>query len=493
MNQRHEQAGDVVAKLHGSASSSSNPQHLLSRAADGDGDPSAFGELLQQRLGDVLRRGRDDDRVVRRVLGQALMAIPREHHDVAHPESPEHGPRAVRQLFEQLDPEDFSTHLPQERCGVTRARAHFEDTVVRSELECVEHHRDHRRLADGLSQADGQSAVGVGHGSFLRRHELVARNRQKRCGDPGIPNHTGGEHRIHQTALLLVSFVVRRHVRRACLRRWLGTSALVLTTAATAAGPACPPEMARGHGYCIDRWEASLVERDSGKPLSPYYPPHAGMLQRVFAVWSVERLASGGDVARGMPLPPVPAWQRGAFQPRALSQPGVIPNAYLSYPLARRACENAGKRLCTEDEWVRACRGASPTAQPYGGRYVAGRCNVFRPMHPAVVLHGHASFGHTDPRLNLLIDNDSGPLLRTTGELSACSSRAVEGEVFDMVGNLDEWIADEGGVFVGGFFARSTTRGCEAKIASHAPVYYDYSLGTRCCRDLTSRGGGAVE
>jgi hypothetical protein len=52
-----------------------------------------------------------------------------------------------------------------------------------------------------------------------------------------------------------------------------------------------------------------------------------------------------------------------------------------------------------------------------------------------------------------------------------------------MVGNLDEWVQDETGTFVGGFYARGSKQGCEAKIASHSPLYLDYSIGTRCCRD----------
>ena len=38
------------------------------------------------------------------------------------------------------------------------------------------------------------------------------------------------------------------------------------------------------------------------------------------------------------------------------------------------------------------------------------------------------------------------------------------------------------GAFAGGFYARGTRDGCEARIRSHPPDYFDYSLGTRCCR-----------
>jgi hypothetical protein len=108
---------------------------------------------------------------------------------------------------------------------------------------------------------------------------------------------------------------------------------------------------------------------------------------------------------------------------------------------------------------------------------------VFRPIHPAAVLHGNASIGLTDPRLNLVVETGSDPLLRPTGATSGCVS-AWRGElIHDMVGNVDEWIEDPRGVFVGGFYSRMTTKGCEAKVRGHAPAYYDYSTGTRCCSD----------
>jgi hypothetical protein len=54
-----------------------------------------------------------------------------------------------------------------------------------------------------------------------------------------------------------------------------------------------------------------------------------------------------------------------------------------------------------------------------------------------------------------------------------------------MVGNLDEWVNDPRGVFMGGFYSRQTDKGCEKEEPAHSyRVYYDYSLGTRCCKDL---------
>ena len=252
--------------------------------------------------------------------------------------------------------------------------------------------------------------------------------------------------------------------------------------------PRCPVEMVRVRGFCIDRWEMSTVDKPTGKPLSPYYPPSMRELAGVFDYWMLERKAFGDAAARELPLPELPEWQRGhAFSPRAVSRAGVVPQAYVSYPVAKRACEAAGKRLCTEREWVTACGGERGLKYPYGERYQMGVCNVHRQYHPAFVLHGNSSLGHRDPRLNLLVENDRDPLLRLTGATPKCASTWNGDAIYDMVGNVDEWVEGEKApAFVGGFYARSTTKGCEAIVDSHAPIYYDYSTGARCCKAAPS-------
>jgi hypothetical protein len=282
----------------------------------------------------------------------------------------------------------------------------------------------------------------------------------------------------------------------AVILRGFAAASLVLTvlgarSAAVADPPAalaqngpCPAEMLRVQEFCVDRWEASLVDTKTGLPLSPYYPPQPTLLRRALELWRIERWQIGDVAARRMPLPEVPSHQlQTRFEPRAVSRPDVVPNGYLSYPLAKRACENAGKRLCTEKEWVLACKGGAQTLHPYGAAFARDKCNVFRMYHPAHLLHGLSFTGHTDPRLNLVFENGRDPLLRATGTTPGCASRWLGEAAYDMVGNLDEWIEDETGVFVGGFYARATSKGCEARIADHAPSYYDYSLGTRCCKD----------
>jgi hypothetical protein len=227
--------------------------------------------------------------------------------------------------------------------------------------------------------------------------------------------------------------------------------------------------------FCIDRYESQLFDARRGEVLSPYYHP-----TRAQTATNYSRYRKLGASRAEPSVPDPPAFQLdGEIQPVARSLEHVVPSGYLSGVVARAACERAGKRLCTQAEWLTACRGQNVRAFPYGDRYEHGACNVHRDTHPAAALHGDASRHHLDPRLNRVADAD-GPLLRTTGGSPRCRSDWGADAVFDMVGNLDEWVAEAS--FNGGFFSRGTREGCEARISSHPVEYFDYSLGTRCCR-----------
>ena len=239
----------------------------------------------------------------------------------------------------------------------------------------------------------------------------------------------------------------------------------------------CPPEMVSIRGqFCIDRYEVSVVDARE-RALSPYYPPSHDELAHI---WGVFRQVTPKNPAPPLPQPPGFSLNEG-FEARARSLPAVVPNGYMSGVMARRVCENAGKRLCEPAEWVTACKGQNATKFPYGNTYAEGVCNVFRASHPAVVLYSDASKNHLDPRLNLTSDA-AGPLLRKTGATPRCRSDWGSDAVYDMVGNLDEWVDEPSGAFQGGFYSRSTREGCDARITVHPPAYSDYSLGVRCCK-----------
>lgn len=246
----------------------------------------------------------------------------------------------------------------------------------------------------------------------------------------------------------------------------------------------CPPEMVFVDGkLCVDRFEATLVDVESGREMSPDFPVTPNLFEIALGDWATGRSRVGSVFARAMPLPFVPEWQRGKkLDVMATPRPHVRPNGYLTGLVAESACKAAGKRLCTLDEFVLACRGEDDVQFPYGDTYVDGACNVNRDVHPAAMLHDNASIGHLDPRLNRVRVGGS-TLLRETGATSTCRSRWGNDAIYDMVGNLDEWVDEEGGAFAGGFYARSTRAGCDAVITAHPKSYLDYSTGVRCCKD----------
>ena len=249
---------------------------------------------------------------------------------------------------------------------------------------------------------------------------------------------------------------------------------------------ACPEDMVLVKDrLCVDRYEAQLIDAATQQLLTPYYPVRKDYSWFLKSVRdrSKEHFDSGGKgQGRTMPFPEFPAWQKsGKLEPLAQSREGVVANGYVNRHVAKSSCARAGKRLCTLDEWRTACRGKAGRKFPYGDTYEAGKCNVFREDSPGNILFGNASLGMLDPRMNL-VEAKGKPLFRKTGATPSCASEWDE-PIYDMVGNLDEWVDDPEGTFVGGFYSRSTKEGCNTIVTAHVPGYQDYSTGVRCCRD----------
>lgn len=203
----------------------------------------------------------------------------------------------------------------------------------------------------------------------------------------------------------------------------------------------CPAGMVWAGGYCIDRYEAALIQTN-GVAWSPYINP-------------------------------------GSTSVRAVSLENIVPQGYISGRQARDACNNAGKRLCTENEWERACRGASNHTYPYGNTRQPGLCNDARSQHPAIEYFGRSDdsvFSMLDNRcINQLPDG-----LDLTGQNTGCISPVG---AFDMMGNLHEWVSDTSGVFRGGYYVDTfrNGNGCTYRTRAHGFSYSDYSTGFRCC------------
>ncbi len=253
------------------------------------------------------------------------------------------------------------------------------------------------------------------------------------------------------------------------------------------ASPKCPADMVNvADEFCVDRYEAAIFSE--GRRMSPFYHPSQYHSKMLYDLWQTK--FSEFSTAKGltMPIPQPDAWQLiSPFEVKAVSKAGVLPNGHANLRIAKEACEGAGKRVCGDDEWEKACKGERQTQFPYGDQYRQGVCNVFRFTHPIEVLHTEGHSGMNDPRLNMVHDANDAPLLERTGTRDRCASVWGKDAIYDMVGNLDEWVDDPNGRFRGGFYSRSTKSGCEMGISSHPSTYFDYSTGVRCCRDLLIR------
>ena len=217
----------------------------------------------------------------------------------------------------------------------------------------------------------------------------------------------------------------------------------------------CPSTMARAGNFCIDRFEIALIRKDKS-----FYP-----------------------------FSDVPPYNMAGII--AISKPGIFPQGFMSQVQAKTACEAAGKRLCTSDEWETACVGAKKQAFPYGNEHAEGKCNVNKrephildKLFPDIQHLKRTGTQFNDPMLAL----EPG-YLSQTGEYPQC---VTESGVFDMDGNLSEWVSDtrtrDGqsitfGVFRGAPFSGYTKEGCARKTDAHDQKYHDYSTGARCCAD----------
>ena len=209
----------------------------------------------------------------------------------------------------------------------------------------------------------------------------------------------------------------------------------------------CPDGMIGVADFCVDRFEASLLEvlpHGTERPWSPYFNP-------------------------------------GARTVRAVSIEGAVPQAYISGDQAAAACAMTGKRLCRDTEWLRACQGADHSTYPYGDTRQPGVCNDARDAHPAIEY-----FGSSDQSVFSQLGNACIGQQEDTVDAAGTNTTCVSADgAFDMMGNLHEWTSDPNGTFRGGYYVDTVRNGsgCLYATTAHSMSYWDYSTGFRCCAD----------
>jgi serine/threonine protein kinase len=134
---------------------------------------------------------------------------------------------------------------------------------------------------------------------------------------------------------------------------------------------------------------------------------------------------------------------------------GAMPMFGISYQKAKELCHDGGKRVCTADEWERACKGPRSTVYSYGDTFDEDFCGL----------------GLEDPY--------------ASGTKDGCKS---EWGVFDMSGNFREWTSTlprKNRVFVKGGLKSAPDKGTRcAMSADESMGFTDKSLSFRCCRDV---------
>jgi len=136
---------------------------------------------------------------------------------------------------------------------------------------------------------------------------------------------------------------------------------------------------------------------------------------------------------------------------------GEKPRNMVSQNAAVMLCENAGKKLCSVEEWQAACHGNQNSRYPYGNSYNQTKCAT---------------------------DLKSAKEPNRSGFAEHC--RSYYG-MYDMSGNLWEWTstpAEREGLFLvaGGAWNTQNASGCaETKFSFYPQNEYPF-VGFRCCK-----------
>lgn len=154
---------------------------------------------------------------------------------------------------------------------------------------------------------------------------------------------------------------------------------------------------------------------------------------------------------------------------------------------AKYLCESVGKRMCSVNDWIKACEGPGESKYPFGDELPDPRYTTPEnaPCNYAQWYRGRneRKIASRDPReFARLWQGDR------SGARGCVSASGAE----DMMGNVEEWVTcwkrDARGrmtkrsmCLMGRFWSEPYR--CDQVIKGHDPKYFDYETGTRCCKE----------
>ncbi|WP_306818922.1 protein kinase domain-containing protein [Archangium lipolyticum] len=198
----------------------------------------------------------------------------------------------------------------------------------------------------------------------------------------------------------------------------------------------------------------------------------SGVVAPVGACPQGMRLVSGGAFKMGTDTPtvgmdelPLASVQVASFCIDEFEYPnkaGEPPRVGVTWEEAKAECETLGKRLCTEPEWEKACKGPGNARFPYGSTFDVEKCNT------AIA---------------------PGQYRELTGAGSFAGCRSGYG-IADLSGNVAEWTDSRYGdtqdrTLKGGSFERPEYAARCAARKNGVPSARSHSVGFRCCAGVS--------
>jgi len=160
-------------------------------------------------------------------------------------------------------------------------------------------------------------------------------------------------------------------------------------------------------------------------------------------------------------------WPDGSTLAIATTEYGVYPSTHFSWYQAVALCQNAGKYLCSTQEWVDACDGvygAGGTKFPYGNEWISGECAA-RFGNEAQIYEG----------------------AQLTGDHEGCVS---PWGMYDLIGNVWEWSDpmtedEEGRPYThkigASYYSGGGNLECGKTPVNNHPPEFTGIIGARCC------------